>query len=205
MKTHKLFPVEVLEFDYPSLLDWVGLDNFLSRHVRYMGPSGLSHTHTQMHRELYLKDVVNWFNECVEEARQHWTFACDKLEITTCWANANWGGSQQAHHSHDHPMSCVSGIFYASKDGAPTIFENPYYTHKVARIEPYRREPNYRWEAPFVGGRLLLFPSGLVHGTQRQFEDNNRWSISFNTLPTGDINEHSQGIETTSAHISIPD
>ena len=136
MKTHKLFPVEVLEFEYPSLLDWAGLDTFLSRHIRYMGPSGISHTHTQMHQEVYLQDVVNWFNDCLEEAREHWTFACDKLEITTCWANANW--AEVIRHIIHMTIQCLVSRVYSMR----VKMERPLYSRiHTTRIKYHESNP----------------------------------------------------------------
>lgn len=205
MRVHKIFPQECLEFEYPSLLNWEEMDTFLSTQVRYKGPTGLSHTHNALHKELFLTRLTSWFRMCLEDARTHYSFQCEELRITTCWANCAWGEVGLQHHAHDHPLSTVSGVFYASQSSARTQFINPYYSHKIGRFDPHRTKDNNYWSAPSSPGTLLLFPSGLVHQTEQNWDAHNRWTISFNALPHGECNWHSQGIETTSATILIPD
>ena len=53
------------------------------------------------------------------------------------------------------------------------INENHYGPHAAIDAEP---------------GKLILFPSWLMHQSDRHLEDYDRWTISFNALPTGKVN-----------------
>lgn len=113
-------------------------------------------------------------------------------------------GSAGAHHLHDHPWSTLSGVFYASAEGSPTVFHHPWYSARLNRCEPSRHfDPHAIHKVPFSPGKLILFQSGLMHETMPWEGEENRWSISFNTLPTGNFNHYEHGLESTSAHISI--
>ena len=40
-----------------------------------------------------------------------------------------------------------------------------------------------------VKGRLLIFPSGLMHGTDRSNDNEPRYSMSFNTFIQGELGD----------------
>lgn len=203
MKKQNIFPLQLLEFEYPSLLSWREMDIFLTSHYR-MANMSIGQTHSHLHREPYLHSLVSWFRECIEEARKEFDYNCEALEITTCWANVAWMGSAGMHHLHDHPWSTLSGVFYASAEGSPTVFHHPWYSARLNRCEPSRNfDPHAIHKVPFSPGKLILFQSGLMHETMPWEGEENRWSISFNTLPSGNFNHYEHGLELTSAHISI--
>lgn len=180
------------------------MDNFLTTQYRMRNLS-VGQTHNRLHHEPYLRQLTSWFRECIDEARKEFCYDCDALEITTMWANVTWMGSSGQHHLHDHPWSTLSGIFYASSEGSPTVFHHPWYSARLNRCEPHRlSDPFDLYQQPFSPGKLILFQSGLMHETIPYDGNTNRWTISFNTMPHGSINHYDEGFELTSAHISIP-
>lgn len=75
------------------------------------------------------------------------------------------GGEHMPHH---HPMSVVSGVYYveSNNEGSPLVFYNPNSAQHFANYSTFTNivEP---WE-----GRLVLFPSWLVHGVPKNRGDN---------------------------------
>jgi uncharacterized protein (TIGR02466 family) len=106
------------------------------------------------------------------------------LKMTDCWVNAMTGAV--SHGLHLHPLSFVSGTYYAQipRSAAPIKFEDPRLSKLMAA--PPRRAEGSRAAQPFVEispqvGQVVLFESWLRHevpasATMR----GERISVSFN-------------------------
>ena len=143
----------------------------------------------------YDAELYDWFNSCIEEAKENLYIPKEvKLEITSCWANKT--KKLQIHHRHMHPNSFMSGILYLSEDHSGGLTE--FMTDNLWW-------DNFRWlrfgKMPHVGtinqkyipqkGKLLLFPSGLLHGVTAVMDKSSRYTISFNTFFSGPISDDS--------------
>ena len=141
----------------------------------------------------YDAELYDWFNSCIEEAKENLYIPKEvKLEITSCWANKT--KKLQQHHRHTHPNSFMSGILYLSEDHSGGLTE--FMTDNLWW-------DNFRWlrfgKMPHVGtinqkyipqkGKLLLFPSGLLHGVTAVMDKSSRYTISFNTFFSGPISD----------------
>ena len=141
----------------------------------------------------YDAELYDWFNSCIEEAKENLYIPKEvKLEITSCWANKT--KKLQQHHRHVHPNSFMSGILYLSEDHSGGLTE--FMTDNLWW-------DNFRWlrfgKMPHVGtinqkyipqkGKLLLFPSGLLHGVTAVMDKSSRYTISFNTFFSGPISD----------------
>jgi len=102
----------------------------------------------------------------------------DTYEIAQSWLTLTKAG--QYGHRHSHGYSDISGVYYVKTNGDDGDFwaENPmqqifetsyFYSHVPERL-------HYK---PHVG-RLMLFPSWLKHGVNKNLSDNERISFSFN-------------------------
>jgi len=140
---------------------------------------------------LHVKDqfcgLFNWINSCLNMLKDDHKYDCDMLEISSSWANKYYRNSDMYHAPHRHSMSLWSGIYYLT-EGAPTVFEDPVFQRTHAQIEVLQHEfsPFYRINPE--PGKLILFPSWMYHSTMPNFDDTDRYTISFNVLPTGKIN-----------------
>lgn len=152
-----------------------------------------------LHREPEFGELCEWFNECILKVKREVGFLCDQLKITQCWANRT--DQSQAHHPHTHPNSVVSAIYYLNAS-SPTVFEIPsiwrtfYHSETIDSLFQPGQSLNlflpedfetvfHRVEA--VPGTLLMFPSTLRHGVEDNSSEDSRYTISFNTFPSGDI------------------
>ena len=121
--------------------------------------------------------------------RETYSYKCDKLAISQMWANkaehGNW------HHPHLHPFSIISAIFYITDSPAITWFSIDnfwianYKNLPLPLAEDFQGNPYIVHKEPSVKGKLLLFPSHLLHGVSEHKGDSPRYTISFNTFPAG--------------------
>jgi len=102
----------------------------------------------------------------------------DTYEIAQSWLTLTKQG--QFAHRHSHGYSDISGVYYVKTNGDDGDFwaENPmqqlfetsyFYSHVPERL----------FYKPYIG-RLMLFPSWMKHGVNKNLTDNERISFSFN-------------------------
>lgn len=189
MQTINLFPIEFFEFrnrDINNQQIIKVLDN-LKGPIR--NGSVLSYV-KHVHKEPELSNLFSWFERCLEEIRVRLHYQCDKFEITSSWYNKALANSGMHQNYHKHVLSFFSGVYYLT-EGSPTFFEDPVIQRSQGQIEVLR--DNYQ---PFEKinaepGKLVIFPSWVYHQTPPHIMDNDRYIISFNSLPTGNINPKS--------------
>lgn len=164
-------------------------------------PNASNYT-TKDHELLFTRKarpIIEWFDECLEEVRQSLGLTCDKLKVTRAWGNRT--SIDQSHHVHTHPNSWASAVFYLSEDSAGTYFskENHWYT-ELPSILPESTRKVTTIHAP-EKGELIIFPSSTVHWVQTNYSPEPRYTISFNSFPSGNIwyrtNERPQQAEMT--------
>lgn len=109
-----------------------------------------------------------------------------RLRITQSWLN--YTDTAESHHSHAHQNSFVSGVFYIQTDATDKLYfaTNIYRQLEVVPSEHTIYNSN-SWWLPAVSGKLLLFPSQLVHHVAPVVADSTRISLSFNTFPVGQL------------------
>jgi uncharacterized protein (TIGR02466 family) len=114
-----------------------------------------------------------------------------KLRVTQCWANFSEKGSW--HHSHEHPNSFISGVFYVNSDSEKDkiiFMKSGYKTIDIPRKDDewniYNTES---WWFPAVENQLILFPSFLTHKVDPVEADKTRISLSLNTFPVGIVGD----------------
>jgi uncharacterized protein (TIGR02466 family) len=106
------------------------------------------------------------------------------LKITQSWVNKN--PQSTSHHSHNHPNSIVSGVFYVCPESIASIcFE--HLSKDIIQVERKPIANMFNSSAAKIECKqnmLILFPSHLHHYVENNiFED--RISISFNTFYQG--------------------
>lgn len=136
-------------------------------------------------------ELFDWFDECILTVKKKIGIPDSvDLPITSCWANKT--EKLNAHHFHSHSNSVMSGIFYLTshlsgetrftttnywvKDITPFMFMNPLPENIHAKILP-------------VKSTLILFPSHIQHSVMALKQVETRYTISFNTYLTGEIQD----------------
>ena len=108
-----------------------------------------------------------------------------KIHITSSWLNLTKPG--MSHHIHAHPNSFISGVFYfETLDDDCLVFHSR--NSKQSHLIPHTNRGNIIGDIHrnrVNKGTLLLFPSWLDHSVEKNKEDKNRISLSFNTYVKG--------------------
>jgi uncharacterized protein (TIGR02466 family) len=141
-------------------------------------------TEQNLHAFEEFAELVEIFNSAARRVLEDLQVEYGAFEITGCWANINPRGS--FHAPHVHPNNYLSGVYYAQvQPGADAIsFHDPRYQPEVVS-PPVKQETIYTSTVQtqkVVPGRLVLFPSWLVHSVVSNKSDRPRISISFNIM-----------------------
>jgi uncharacterized protein (TIGR02466 family) len=109
-----------------------------------------------------------------------------ELVITQSWMNLTQPGER--HHAHNHPNSFLSGCFYLDVDESDCIkfFHSVHDTIKLPTIN-YNEFNSDFWTIPVSNGKLLVWPSRLVHDVPPVAGNRPRVSLGFNTWLRGAI------------------
>ena len=116
-------------------------------------------------------------------AAVQWDSTGRPLSMTDCWVNIM--PRRTAHPSHLHPLSSLSGTYYAQiPPGAAGLkFEDPRLDRFMAAPprKAKARPANKLWVTiPAEPGRLILFESWLRHEVAPNPAGGERVSVSFN-------------------------
>jgi len=106
--------------------------------------------------------------------------------ITQSWLN--YTEKNQFHHSHNHPNSLVSGVFYidADKDNDRIKFFKAAPQFRINAID-FNEWNSESWWVPVETGQMLLFPSSLNHMVENKKGNNTRVSLAFNVFVKGNL------------------
>jgi uncharacterized protein (TIGR02466 family) len=107
--------------------------------------------------------------------------------ITQSWLN--YTEKNQYHHSHEHPNSFVSGVFYINADEKNDKIK--FFDKKYQQIKPEIKKWNLwnstAWWFPVKTNDIILFPSSLTHCVETKEGDNTRISLAFNVFIKGNL------------------
>lgn len=197
MKTLRLFPALLHKFDNPNprTEDVIKLIEEHHPQQRYGNWTEMKvkTTSGMLHLVPEFSFLMEWFKFCLNEYKNHYELDCDSLDISTCWANKSAVGDQAGHHTHTHNLSYISAVYYVT-GGSPTVFIDPLYSKGGEQIEVcWKKNRDIEKEVTPEPGSLILFPSWLPHCSRPHLGNTPRYTMSFNVLPTGNINAEMYG------------
>jgi uncharacterized protein (TIGR02466 family) len=107
--------------------------------------------------------------------------------ITQSWLN--YTEINQYHHTHKHPNSFVSGVFYinADKDNDKIKFFKEGYQQIKPDVKDWNIWNSQSWWFPVKTLDIILFPSSLTHCVETKEGNNTRISLAFNVFIKGTI------------------
>lgn len=110
----------------------------------------------------------------------------NKFTITQSWVNKSSKGRD--HHSHVHPNSIISGVFYFKISDLPPIeFKNSQKYAFSFDMESFNNFNSATYLLPLNDGELIIFPSHLEHSVPVNTKEDERISLSFNTFTKGPL------------------
>ena len=151
-------------------------------------------TELDLHHLEEWEPVVDFFHTCLGEIHSHFNYDCKGFRVTSMWANKYEEGVAQ--EPHRHANSYYSGNLFLN-EGSPLMFFDPIKERAFGQMEIFRRPKitlsGIEQNAPIMEKvealphKLVVFPSWFVHSTQQAYAD--RYSVSFNSMPVGQINQ----------------
>lgn len=136
--------------------------------------------------------VREWVDSKLAEVHKELDWEFDELKSTVFWTTMSAKG--QWHHAHCHGLSMVSGIIYLTPSGSETWFSRESIWGPEHTFLPLHKDPEkitlFHKRKTEVG-KLILFPSRLLHSVTEHDLDEPRHSLSFNAFPSGQIGSYS--------------
>ena len=105
--------------------------------------------------------------------------------IDQAWINVN--GRTNANRAHKHTGGMFSGVYYVKypKNSGEIEFTNPIQDHPHViqdwMLDSFNAVTSMTWKVTPEEGKLLVFPSWLIHYVYPSQSDENRISIAFNS------------------------
>lgn len=208
MKTYNIFPTIIGSFDNDDdqineiIIQKLEVEPFIENGSSKFSEKIRSYqTNHYLHKSNNYAPIINFIKSSLNEYKNNLELDCDALDISICWANKYPRYTSSHQPLHAHRMSYVSGVYYLTK-GAPTYFQDPVSLRFDNSLHVTSNIPttNYFSATP---GNLLIFPSWLKHGTAPHEELFDRWTISFNAIPSGKINSNSNGSKNPSCVLQV--
>ena len=111
--------------------------------------------------------------------------------IVSAWLNINPPNSYNSMHSH--PDCNLAGVLWikSPKDSGNIVFDNPTAFQSNTEIDSYTTDFKEKYKFyqsyffPPTEGRILVFPSHLVHKVEENKSKEDRISVSFNIKLSG--------------------
>ena len=137
------------------------------------------------HLKKYIERNLNHYAYNVLGIKEEHNF-----HITQSWFNVNKKGT--SHHSHTHPNSIFSGIFFVGGDGScPVVFKNSkdveFGLPLKFSFKEYSIINSSEYSLRNDKNTLVIFPSTLRHGVGDNESDIDRVSLSFNSFASGSV------------------
>ena len=141
---------------------------------------------------LELKRTRSWIEEKIKVYMKDVMASSSELVITQSWLNRN--RKNERHHSHKHPNSFISGVWYPyiHEKLPPIEFKKAEEMGITPELEQFNLYNSATFMLPMKMGELIIFPSSLTHSVPMNISDEERISLSFNTWIKGNLGDKKQ-------------
>ena len=205
IKTHELFPTRVYEFRLEG--EDMAMSDQALKFIKtlemqmYNFPAGVRTSRGDIHKEDEMLPLTGFFHDCLDYIRCDLALQAEELRISLSWANWAPPGSGAGHPLHRHNYSYLSGVYYFT-EGSDTVFHDPVDIRNLDTLEITRDffdgpEEHIKAEP----GKLLVFPGWLRHYSNPHSGKEDRYTMSFNSLPHGSVNAGPQGVPMANLNI----
>jgi len=97
--------------------------------------------------------------------------------------------------THDHVNSFVSGVYYfkTPNHSGNILFQRNHFTNNLFSrsfslpLNSFNEYNSYSYSIEVEEGKLVLFPSHLLHSTEENKSDEQRGSLAFNVFFEGEL------------------
>lgn len=135
----------------------------------------------QHHFDVYFRNVMGVGDDC-------------SLRITQSWVNYNEQGS--SHHTHHHPNSIISGVFYITDNPSSLVFmRNQNKCMLEPNIIDYNKYNTMYLKLKVERCMIILFPSYINHGVDVNEYEEQRISVAMNSFYRGNLGSYISSTE----------
>jgi len=189
MKIHALFPTAVIQSSLDRCLTNEESD-FFSKDIEFVKAVG-NFTSRDKHilddPKLFSlkKDLTKKLQEYIDTIYK----PVNRVEayITQSWISVTPPGGH--HHTHKHPNSFLSGVFYLDVDEKldKINFISDEYTTVYVESKEWDDYNSFHWCINVHPYSVVVFPSSLSHNVPDTSNPNNRVSLAFNSFISGEM------------------
>ncbi len=181
-------PVLTVDTDKSKLVDLV---SYCENVLQYRSNAGGNFTslNTSVLDLAEFSDAKELINNAIKVYTQEvmsWTDEGLNFFVTQSWVNKNPRGTW--HHEHYHLNTVLSGVLYLQTVENDSIsFVNnskPFFKFYPTVSNIWNSE---RFNIEAKDNRVVLFPSGMLHGVPSHNSNYNRFSLAFNVFVKGKI------------------
>ena len=201
MDVHTIFPQPIYLNKFESkkeldlLLTIVGEENFTSNNGNLFSEETYildKHLKLSKFKNALEKTLNTFFQETYKPKNDI------EIYITQSWLNVT--KKNMHHHTHYHPNSFLSGVFYIStlkNDRIEFFMPNQMQDSfiKTFETDDYGPFNSSKIWFPVDVGLLTIFPSYLQHGVPLNDTEEDRVSLSFNTFVNGTLGSRDRATE----------
>lgn len=188
-RVHQLWPKPIFETKIPVKQQWLDFA-YNSEYERVFADNA------EYTKDKYVLDKLSDLKKLILE--QVNLFASDYLKVIdtefyflNSWINKHYPKDWAQDHMHEN--SLLSGVYYLDtpKDAGGIVFVKGYGEQEIfpMAITPNVSEYNYvnSKEMTFqvTAGKLMLFPSNLMHRVEENKSNRDRYSLAFNLFCKG--------------------
>jgi uncharacterized protein (TIGR02466 family) len=147
--------------------------------------------------ESYAPKLKEWIEDCIENYVKSCLASTQKVKITQSWCIKHDRMISRL-HQHKHPNSFISGAYYVKctqESNGVTFFSNSLLSDNQfewKKDQNLLMSQHWLWrEYPYhvCEGKLILFPSNLMHYVKESTIQDYRCVLSFNTWFEGTIGD----------------
>ena len=146
------------------------------------------HSTTDMHERPEFKNLVSMLYACQKTIYEQEYYESEPV-LGNMWANINPPGGMN--RAHQHPNSLWSGVYWIKtpKNCGQLKIDDPRSV--ASMIRPRQKDikkPDRLWRETHyepIAGRVIMFPSWLMHCVDPNESNDIRISVSFNFLQKG--------------------
>jgi uncharacterized protein (TIGR02466 family) len=147
-----------------------------------------------------LSELTEIIESILDAIRISEVYDAERFEISQMWVNKS--KKFVYHNTHWHSNSFYSGVFYLT-GGSPIVFYDPVYGRQMSSLNVWAESTQPAIKRDISPGKLIIFPSYLQHKTLPHTNEDARYSISFNSVPSGKINHRSPYTSLSQLNIEI--
>jgi uncharacterized protein (TIGR02466 family) len=176
-----LFPTSVLKRSYDKA--FLNELEYIKTKIKYR--DGYDHAFSEEVNILEKPELVKikkFIQETLDYYMEDIWSAVERVVPTISWTNLNTKGAM--HSKHWHSNSILSGVFYfQTTESTPITFYNPI-PHTSLQVEYKNITPfnALSHDTQIESGDVIIFPSPLLHSVSYNQNDEDRYSLAFNTF-----------------------